>query len=377
MMEFFKESKVNTFFSKYANDLIFISISPAKLKSDFGIEEVDFMLPVKKSQIISMAKQEYQELKTSEIIEGILVILGSDYQFKFNKSYVKILELKVPELEKTIKSFIVSDIKSKKLMDAALKLRAYIGFINPMGLDALSYYASACKEIFVTSKDKKSMMIFLEEAKNSFEKVITLDPKNPLAIYELSYIYTNEGELEKAKTLLETGVEVIEDELILSDALNLLNSLNLEHKLVEVQELLEENKIKEALKILHKLEGKTQTQKYRILFDKGYCYKMLGDADMALECYEEAVLINNMDPRLLAEIGLIYGYLGDYEQSLEFYFSALNLDAKSIAILCNLSMLLMNTGDFDRAREYLDRAMEIDDKDDIVIACLKELRKYE
>ncbi|MGL5439116.1 MAG: tetratricopeptide repeat protein [Filifactoraceae bacterium] len=377
MIEFFEKSKINDYFKQYADDLIFINLSKEKLEKDFGISEEEFLIPIKKTKIINMAKSKYQEITTSSIIEGILTILGSDFNFIFNSLYVKLLKLKVPELEKTIQLFISEDIKNKRLYDGILKLRAYLGFINDEDLKVKSYYGLICKEIYLNSKNKKNMINFLEEAKSNFRVVYEKNLDDGLVAYELAYIYVNEGRVDEAKEVLEKGIKTIKDEALLKDAITLLNNLQLENELVKVEVLIEELKVKEAIIILNKLEAVTQVQKYKVLYSKGYCYNILGDIDMALKMYEEAILINNMDPKLLSAMGLIYGYLGEYEQSLELYFAALNLEPRNITILCNLSILLMNLGDYKNSREFLDRALEIDDKDDIVISCLKEIRKFE
>jgi arylsulfatase A-like enzyme/Tfp pilus assembly protein PilF len=211
-----------------------------------------------------------------------------------------------------------------------------------------------------------------------FNEVIERRPTMGLAYSQLSFVYHETGQMEKAIQTLEKGL-----------ALNLSNRLELMAKLgIYLQEkgqfkrsidileavLKEDPDHAEALNYLGisywrsgQYDKAVSTFEVLIVLDKGYAsaYNNLGSVYLSQKKYELAaeqfVKALKYDARLAGPyngLGVVYASRGDNSGAIENWRKAVELDNQQYDALYNLGILLVQVGRFEEAVDYLERFIQ-------------------
>ncbi|MFX0095768.1 MAG: tetratricopeptide repeat protein, partial [Candidatus Hodarchaeota archaeon] len=181
--------------------------------------------------------------------------------------------------------------------------------------------------------------------------------------------------------------------IIKIEVLRFLNKINESFELVEqshqllerlTQDQFPENLPEESLQEDHSVLISTrgymseiESRKARLLNQKGIFYLHKGKYDLALECFEQGLIIaekfsNKQEmARSLIRIGAIYYSKGDFDRALDFYQRSLMLtkkfDKENLATsFISMGSVYMRKGSLDLALDYLRRSLslyrELDDK---------------
>jgi arylsulfatase A-like enzyme/Tfp pilus assembly protein PilF len=211
-----------------------------------------------------------------------------------------------------------------------------------------------------------------------FNEVIEQRPTMGLTYSQLSFVYHEVGQMEKAIQTLEKGL-----------ALNLNNRLELMAKLgIYLQEkgqfkrsidilqgvLEEDPDHAEALNYLGisywrsgRYDKAISTFEVLIVLDKGYAsaYNNLGSVYLSQKKYELAAenFVNALkyDSRLAGPyngLGVVYVNKGDNSAAIENWKKAVELDNQQYDALYNLGILLTRVGQFGEAVDYLERFIQ-------------------
>ena len=231
----------------------------------------------------------------------------------------------------------------------------------------------------LASSDTDIRNVLLKESQEFFEAVLDIDYENFLANYQLAYFKMSQGETKEALRHLQIVVNNPVDKDIAQEAQALIMKLNYESNIEQAEELIDELKLEEALALIEEIPEikEDKSLDFRLNYAKGFCLKAFSEFEEAIEAYEKALLINNMDTLLLCELGICYAYIGEFGQSLEFYMSALDIEPESVEIMSNIAIIYLNMSDIDNAKLYVKKAMEINPLDEIIDATVKEIRKVE
>ena len=161
-------------------------------------------------------------------------------------------------------------------------------------------------------------------ALHTYERAANLDPTNPVTLYHIAYIYTQENELEKAQTLLEKALE-IDPTLDLARA---------------------------ALGFVYRRIGEQQTdsQAYERYFELGKQY-----LNQALVNSER--LVDDDGESWYGALAGLHNRLGEIDKAIFYYERASEVTPQSSYPFANLAMLYVQEGNrnFEPAFEKVAR----------------------
>lgn len=146
-------------------------------------------------------------IKLDVILDGLIINLAIDPDFKYKESYIKIIENYIKKIgaytsQKALK------MGDKKAQKALLLLRGgYI--INPFDkYNAYNYARLLWPKAYEDTEFKDE---FIKEAIRILQEIISQDENFPLSYYELGNIYQNLGEYIKARSYFENALQRTED----------------------------------------------------------------------------------------------------------------------------------------------------------------------
>lgn len=371
-------SNLDEFFSPLTDKLVFIELEDELTLDKFGKTDSDFMVPVFSKDIVSLAQDENSGIKTMQIAEAILYLIGIDSNFKYNNNYIHFLKNSVEKPENLSSYIAKSKYENKNYKDALVHLRAAM-LLDDKNIGLIYNYAHICKEYMIEASEKEVKEALMRESEEFFEAVLDIDDEHVLANYQLAYFKLNEGNTKEALKHLEIAANNPVDKEISQEANELIMKLNYEGKIEQIEALIDELKLEEALDIIDEVPEikEDKNLEFRLNYAKGFCLKAFSNFEEAIEAYEKALMIDNTDTLLLCELGICYAYIGEFEQSLEFYMSALDIEPDSVEIMSNIAVIYLNMKDIESAKLYVKKAMEINPLDEIVDATVKEIRKME
>lgn len=371
-------SNLDDFFSPLTDKLVFIELEDALILEKFGNVEDGFMVPVFAKDIVELAQNSNSGIKTMQIVEAVLYLLGIDSQFKYNSQYIYFLENNIEKPENLGAYIAKSKYENKNYKDALVYLRASM-IIDDKNLGTIYNYAHICKEYMSEVDDSSLKNLLLKESQEFFEAVLDIDDMHVLANYQLAYFKLNQGETKEALRHLEIVTDNPIDEGLVKEANELIMKLNFEQKIEQVELLIDDLKLEEALDIIDEIPEITEDKnlEFRLNYAKGFCLKAFSNFEEAIDAYEKALAIDNTDTLLLCELGICYAYIGEFAQALEFYMSALDIEPDSVEIMSNIAIIYLNMSDLENAKLYVKKAMEINPMDEIIDATVKEIRKLE
>ena len=371
-------SNLDDFFSPLTDKLVFIELEDVLILEKFGNVEDGFMVPVFAKDIVELAQNSNAGIKTMQIVEAVLYLLGIDSQFKYNSQYIYFLENNIEKPENLGAYIAKSKYENKNYKDALVYLRASM-IIDDKNLGTIYNYAHICKEYMLEVDDESLKNLLLKESQEFFEAVLDIDDMHVLSNYQLAYFKLNQGETKEALKHLEIVAENPVDEGLVKEANELIMKLNFEQKIEQIELLIDDLKLEEALDIIDEIPEITEDKnlEFRLNYAKGFCLKAFSNFEEAIDAYEKALAIDNTDTLLLCELGICYAYIGEFAQALEFYMSALDIETESVEIMSNIAIIYLNMSDLDNAKLYVKKAMEINPMDEIIDATVKEIRKLE
>lgn len=119
-------------------------------------------------------------------------------------------------------------------------------------------------------------------------------------------------------------------------------------------------KYKEAIEALNKAIALSYENDMEILVFMGDAYKGLGKKEVALECYQEAILIGKPNKKkpssILSKIADLYFETGQLKQSAYYYNLLIEENPKNQNVLHHLGMIYYRQEEYDLAIHYLERA---------------------
>jgi len=212
------------------------------------------------------------------------------------------------------------------------------------------------------------------QAIKKLNSIIEQRPTLSLTYSQLSFIYHEMGELEKAIETLEKALSLgLENESILSKLGVYFQEMGRFKRSVEVLELTVErfpyhieayNYLGVSLWRLGHFDKALETFEKLLAYDESYAsaYNNLGSVylskkqyDLAKKHFEKAI---EYDPRLPGPhngLGVIYANEGKNEQAIENWKKAVELGSRQFDALYNLGILLAKRGRYEEALPYLEK----------------------
>lgn len=345
------------------NQLIFLEIDRGAVAKFLGTElaEVIF-IPVKASNIIDRLKSStsFDEIPLSQMIEGMLITLGCDSNFKYNKEYLKILNNNLSLTHGFARKEIYEFVSSEDYIDAYVLLKGYVEVDNT--LDTYSKLLSVAEKIREKDSEFKTEEISLIERAKEFENFS--DP----FIYEALIFYDEEDYrkvLDCIDEFLKKGGYATEEIRRLQNNAQVALHYELGKEQVTVDP-------KAALKLLLPLLDEFNDNPM-LYYHIGVAYRVLGNHEKSIYYLNEALAVNGEYIEVINELGLNLASVGDYNSAVTYFKKAFEV-TRSIEICTNIISCYISMGNKEQAKLHLDIAKKINSSDEIVIQ-LEEMMK--
>lgn len=362
-------------------NLAFLSIKDdAKLPlKGYAIPKGGIDAPILNEELVKGIKDRTAEesLTLSSLANGMIYIIGIDSNFKYNEEYKKFLYAFDERIEEYIGYMGVKKANEKELTDALIYFKALIT-LNKDNMNGLYNYALVCQDIgkiHEKNKEEEMMNDFLLEALDKLETIVDIEPNFGLAYYQLGYHYYNQKQYIKTKITWEQALKCELDENSVMEIKNELKKIEDKVDYEEGYNLVLEGNAEEGLEKLLPLKDEYPDW-WNLLFFIGLAYRQLGDINESISHFEKILVINPTQVDTMVEIGLCYAATGNLEKSIEEFKKALDIKEDS-EVMCNLGMAYLETGNLDEAKFYIENAFTLNPEDEVTIACLNELKKYE
>jgi len=215
-----------------------------------------------------------------------------------------------------------------------------------------------------------------QKAIESYNKIISLEPRMPMNYYYLAIIYMKMSKYEKASQVLKKGIENIPHPYILLSRLGIIYV-----KLGKLKEALEANqaalminpdhfdalissgwimsrlgKEKEAIEYYQKAL-KIEPENRFLKMDYAHSLAASGRVDEAMQIYNKLKNENPNDYRVYEDIGIVFASRGNLEKSLESFKKAVDLNPAPETYL-NYAVILEKAGKIKEAVYYLKLYLE-------------------
>ncbi|OPJ55165.1 tetratricopeptide repeat protein [Alkalithermobacter paradoxus] len=371
--------RIDKYLLKKTQDLSFITIkSDADINlKGYKIPEDGIDVPILNDELIKNIKNKSEPLTLAAIARGMIYIIGIDKDFKYNEEYKKFLYSFDEKIEDYIGYMGIKKSQDKELTEGLIYFKSLIT-LNPRNVNALYNYAVICQDIakrYEKTKQTEIIEDYLLEALEKLELIIDIDEEFALAYYQLGYHYHNQKQYLKAKLTWEEGIKRGLDDDKCSEIKEQINKIQYKVDYEEGYNLVLQGQPEKGLEKLLPLV-QDYSDWWNLLFFIGLAYRQLGNINEAMEYFEKILILNPNQGDTVAEIALCNGILGNYEKSIENYKKAIDIIGEDPELLCNLGMTYLQTRDLEKASEYINKAYDINPNDEITVACLNELRKY-
>jgi len=184
----------------------------------------------------------------------------------------------------------------------------------------------------------------MEEAADKFKIAIELVPDMIDAYKNLAYTYTQMNDNSSAIETYIKAVKIDSTDLELQNFLGVLYYQNKDYN----------NAIKILKKILSKADP--QTKIYQdALYNLAYSYDLNGEADKAIETYENALTSSPNDKDLMFNMGRLYFIQEKYDKAIESFQKVSELDPNDFDVQLNIGNAYINIAqDLDKKIRALD-----------------------
>ncbi|WFD09481.1 tetratricopeptide repeat protein [Tepidibacter hydrothermalis] len=362
-------------------NVAFLSIKDdAKLPiKGYAIPQGGIDAPILNEELVKGIKDRTAEesLTLSSLANGMIYIIGIDSNFKYNEEYKKFLYAFDERIEEYIGYMGVKKANEKDLTDALIYFKALIT-LNKNNINGLYNYALVCQDIGkINEKNKEEELMndYLLEALDKLETIVDIEPEFGLGYYQLGYHYYNQKQYIKTKITWEQALKCELDENTAMEVKNELKKIEDKVDYEEGYNLVLQGSAEEGLEKLLPLKDEYPDW-WNLLFFIGLAYRQLGDINEAIKYFEKILMLNPAQIDSIVEIGLCYAATGNLEKSIEEFKRALEIK-EDPEVMCNLGMAYLETGNLDEAKFYIENAFTLNPEDEVTIACLNELKKYE
>ncbi|KRQ87418.1 Tetratricopeptide repeat protein [Caloramator mitchellensis] len=345
------------YFKKQAHNLIFIEIEKdvnAYLKDQpITFPKGDY--PVEPAKLL---QSEEQRLLIANIIDGMLLILGQDKDFKLNSTY-KIILQSIPNIE----SYIIYQIQQNRS--------------NPK---TATIYANALIELNPKKEFQMNriyiLMEYLNKTNQSFIQDEILDSLKKLTEthpdYEIPNFYLGEYYLDKDTDLAKHYLRKVQTHKDLTkkaqEYLDKIQSIENYDKAVD---LLKQGSPKDALKILIPyIESNPNNLDAK--YYAAVALRQLQNHQKAL-LYLQELLQALETPEVDNEIGLNLASLGYLEDAINYFEKAHKLNPKDTSIITNIGACYVYLNQIEKAKEQFEYALKINPNDEVAIEWLKQI----
>ncbi|MBN2824281.1 MAG: tetratricopeptide repeat protein [Campylobacterales bacterium] len=183
------------------------------------------------------------------------------------------------------------------------------------------------------------------DAKKSYEKLLKLSPKHPVALHNLATIYQTQNNFNEAERLYKKAIYNKSD--YFSAYKNLANLYLLAKQPHSAKEYYQK-----ALEF-----NPHDAEIYNHL---ATLYDDESNYDKAIECYQKSLLIARGNPIVYHNLGAIYQNKKDFPQAQKLFIKAIELKNDYVDAYYNLALVCIKLNEFDKAKQLLTKTIALD-----------------
>lgn len=337
------------------SNVFFITLDSQRIKALFNSEvNENIYMPIGTESLIKDIKagKNVDKIPMAVFIEGMVMVLGIDEEFKYNDDYIKLIK-NIPQSIKFIKGKIADCVKKDKLEDAYILLNGLIkiesnkenytkilSLLNTLRVDDEGYNEESKRIINLAKGFDNFLEPLLIEAQIHRE-----EKKYEAALFSINQYLSLGGEETKEISDIKASMKrIVEYE--------------------EGKQLIYDSPKEGLVKLLGLVEemGDNPSIYYYI----AVAYRNLENYEKAIYYLNDSLNIDNSFPEVFNELGINYAALNDYENAVVYLRKAFEVTG-SIEICTNLIMCYINITDFDNARTHIDIAKRIKPEDEVLI----------
>lgn len=367
---------VNKYFKENHKNITFLELKDSALVKikNFTINK-DLPLPIITDNLIEEIYQGNleNEINLSQIIDGIIYLLGVDSDFPNLDRYVEILNSYNPNINAYIYDVAIKKISEGDIEFGGIFLRALI-YLDSKNLNVRFNYALVLEEIgrkYIESNDEKGEE-FLTASTNELESIVEMDEKYSLAYYKLGFHHKYFEQYIKAKLTWNKFLTVDKDENRLQEIREEIDLIDDNVKFETGLTYLTYNEFGKALDSFLKLLPRYGDE-WNVLYLLAMCYKGLSESDKAIEYLHKAIEINDEEPDLYNELGIINFLDGKIIEAIGIFNEGIEKTDHDYKLYFNRGLGYIQLGEYNLALKDVKMAYELNPKDENVVNQLKEL----
>ncbi len=373
------EKFFNKFYDKQKDEISFITLKASakiKLGSNEYTTDKELPVPIRVDSLVSdiQNQDEYDGIAISNIIDGIIYVLGTEKEFDFKKEYLNLLsDLKIDIVPYVI--HCINQFDDKKVNDAVVYGKS---LVNVCENEKTAFvYASALERKSIDSLNNSlfdTAKYFMDESIKYFEKALDYDDKFALAYYKLGFYYKNNQQYIKAKLYWEKQQEFDDDYLRKDEIRNEIEQLDVYVKYETGYNYVLNSEPQKGLDILLPLV-EIYSGWWNLLFFVGLAYRSLGEYEIAEKYFENVLKIEEGQSHALNELGLCKMCLEKYDEAKDLFTMLLALDSNNSEVLCNRAAAYLYIGEKEKAKKDVEKALKINPDDGIALEIKKLLNE--
>ena len=361
----------NNFFDKQKDEISFITLkalAKIKLGNNEYTTDKELPVPIRVNSLVTdiQNQDEYDGIAISNIIDGIIYVLGTEKEFEFKREYLSLLNnIKIDLIPYVI--YCINQFDDKKANDAIVYGKS---LVNVCENEKTTFvYASALERKSIECLNNNLLdnaRYFMDESIKYFEKCLDYDDKFALAYYKLGFYYKNNQQYIKAKLYWEKQQEFDDDAVRIDEIRNEIEQLDIYVKYETGYNYILNSEPQKGLNILLPL-AELYSGWWNLLFFIGLAYRSLGEYEIAEKYFENVLRIEEGQNHSLNELGLCKMCLEKYEEAKEIFTMLLALEPENCEVLCNRAAAYLYTGDKEKAKKDITTALKINPNDSIAL----------
>ncbi len=305
----------------------------------------------------------------TELIDGIIFLLGLDPKFKHKDYYTELL-LKIDDnILEVSAGNILENIRPDNQIESLIKL---VGVFNS-GFES---------EDLLINIGRLNLDIYRENgvedfnglAKRIFEYLLKKETTSPLPEYYLGYYYYNKGLYSKAKFLWDNSTAKDLDEQRKIELIEIFPKLQSRMIYEDGYELILKGRYDEGLEKLLFIKDEF-SEWWNVFFFIGLGYRYKEEYQNAIHYLNRALELSADNVDILNELGICHTMISDYDKASEIYRKAIVLDPTNHELICNMGIVYFNKGELDLARKFFNQAYDLNPEDEITKQWIEHMAK--
>lgn len=376
-----KDKFFNEYFDKKKDDIFFVTLKKGATVKFKDYEYVTFKempVPVRAGKLVEDIKRESEVDKVgvsiSNIIDGIIYVLGTDKDFGYLDDYKEMLEVLHFDLPPYI-ILCINKFDDNNVDDAVIYGSALINF-NEDDKNCFIYASVLEKRATEQKLIEIENQYFLEEAHAFYEKALDYNDKFALSYYKLGYYYKLQQKYIKAELYWKKHQELDKDAVRVEEIRNELEQLEPYVDYENGYNLVIKEQPNEALDLLLPLVNEFSGW-WNLLFFIGLAYRSLGEHEIAEKYFENVLKIEEYQKDTINELGLCKICRGKYTEASELFTTLLNIEPGNCEVFCNRAVAHLYNDEIERAKEDITTALKINPNDEVALSIKAEIeQKY-